>query len=82
MRSHAAGRLTKSVGDIRVTLAPKNSPGLSWQNRPMSWWSGIQEPTASSAPKPVPAAQAIRLARMSPWASITPFGSPIDPELY
>jgi hypothetical protein len=65
-----------------VRVAPHRSAAVSWVNRPMSWCSGSQLPNRSCGPRPAYLHTASTLARTAPWVRITPFGEPVDPELY
>ncbi len=49
---------------------------------PMSWKSGSQETKTGLSLCPMARAMSSRLCRRLAWLSITPFGLPVEPEVY
>ncbi len=80
--SQENGRLTKVTGDIRIIVPLRYSGPIMPMTSPMSWKVGSQLQSVTSGLRPNAFAIRGRLARTLSWATITPLGSLVEPEVY
>jgi hypothetical protein len=69
------------MGDIPTMFAPEYNP-TNTEMRPMSWKCGTHVTTTDSSLVSVASMIAVMLLVKLPWVTTTPFGSPVEPDVY
>src|SRR5579871_6149574 len=78
--SHLTGRWMKLAGGMKTHRAPVNTVKATTPIRPMSWKIGNQETTVGFSDWRNRLARTRTLWAMLACDTITPFGSPVDPD--